>query len=45
LTTDNLEKLIGSSAFDSDKIQNELGFKPKWNLKNAIKQLIPIRKQ
>jgi len=39
LTTDNLKKLIGSSAFDSNKIQDELGFKAKWNLKDTLSQL------
>ncbi len=40
LTTDNLEKLISSSAFSSNKIQNELGFKAKWNLQLALSQLM-----
>ena len=40
LTTDNLEKLIGSSAIDSSKIKEEIGFKPKWNLQSTLSQLM-----
>ncbi|PCI21564.1 MAG: NAD-dependent dehydratase [Piscirickettsiaceae bacterium] len=40
LTSDNLEKLIGSAAFDSSKIENELGFRAKWNLKRAFPDII-----
>lgn len=40
LTSDSLEKLIGSAAFDSSKIENELGFRAKWNLKRAFPDII-----
>lgn len=39
-TTDNLNKLFGSSAYDSSKIQNLLGFKPKWSLAKALPAII-----
>ncbi|WP_417624796.1 NAD-dependent epimerase/dehydratase family protein [Paremcibacter congregatus] len=40
LTSDNLDKLISSSAFDSSKIENDLGFRAKWSLKQAFPHII-----
>ena len=38
--TDALNKLTGSSCFSSEKIQRELGYCPKWDLKSALPEIV-----
>jgi len=35
-----LEKLIGSARFNSQKIEERLGFKPEWNLEKAMPEMV-----
>lgn len=43
LTSDNLAKLVNSSAYDSSKIQSMLGFRPEWDLESAIPVIIATK--
>jgi len=38
--TDALNKLIGSASYSSKKIEQELGFHPKWNLRSALPDIV-----
>ena len=38
--SDALDKLDGSAWFSSSKIETMLGFRPKWNLEEALPEMI-----
>lgn len=40
LDSDSLNKLLESAWFSCEKLQNELGFRPQWNLEKALPEMI-----
>ena len=38
--SDALDKLINSACFSSEKIQRELGFRPAWDLRSALPEIV-----
>jgi nucleoside-diphosphate-sugar epimerase len=38
--SDALDKLIGSACYSSEKIQRELGFRPAWDLRSALPEIV-----
>jgi len=38
--SDALDKLIGSACYSSEKIQRELGFRPTWDLRSALPEIV-----
>ncbi len=38
--SDAMDKLIGSACYSSEKIQRELGFRPAWDLRSALPQIV-----
>jgi len=40
LDSETLEKLIGTAWYSSDKISRDLGFRPQWNLKQALPAMV-----
>lgn len=40
LTRDRLAKMSGSALYSNEKIRRELGFAPKWNLRQGIEQMV-----
>ena len=44
IDSENFEKLFGSSIYSNKKAVKELGFSPKHNLENSIKEIISVAK-
>ena len=40
IDSDALDKLIGSACYSSEKIQRELGFRPAWDLRSALPEIV-----
>jgi nucleoside-diphosphate-sugar epimerase len=38
--SDALDKLMSSACYSSEKIQRELGFRPTWNLRSALPEIV-----
>lgn len=38
--SDALDKLIGPACYSSEKIQRELGFRPMWDLRSALPEIV-----
>ena len=40
IDSDALDKLIGSACYSSEKIRRELGFRPAWDLRSALPEIV-----
>jgi nucleoside-diphosphate-sugar epimerase len=40
IDSDALDKLMSSACYSSEKIQRELGFRPTWNLRSALPEIV-----